>query len=489
MNPWATLAALAPLEPAKSLEARQTEWLLACLRRNRSCEYGLRHGFDAIGSVADYRRRVPVCAYEDLAPAMQRIAAGEAGILFAGLPVAFERTGGSSGGAKLIPYTEHSLDDFRRALLRWLRDTVTGHGLNQGCAYWALSPATRAAEQTAGGIPVGLPDSAYFGAGAGESFVRLSAVPLTLASETDVAAWRSETLYWLLRRADLALVSVWSPSFFSGLLDALPQLSDTLLRRLRRDDAPAAGRLQRWLDENDASVLWPELRLVSCWADASSRPYFDDLRQRLPQAAFQPKGLLSTEAVVTVPDASNRLALAADSGFYEFAAADGTACAAWELDAGEGYDVLLTTAGGLYRYWTGDRVSCTGHAGEIPILHFTGRAGQSSDLVGEKLTDEFVADCLAGLSGFRMLLALPRPAGYLLLHDGRQRIDPAGVETRLCRNPQYAYARSMGQLQPLAERAVPDALARYTEHAVSRGQRLGDIKPPALCLHAEWLAP
>ena len=59
-----------------------------------------------------------------------------------------------------------------------------------------------------------------------------------------------------------------------------------------------------------------DLKLVSCWADASSQPFFEQLRQRLAHASFQGKGLLSTEGVVTVPDSVGRPVLAPDSGFF-----------------------------------------------------------------------------------------------------------------------------------------------------------------------------
>ena len=488
MTAWKRLAELASGSSTRSLEARQMTWLLACLSRNATSAFGLEHGFAGIDSLASYQNSVPTCSYDDVRGTIQRIASGAPDLLFCGAPVAFERTGGSSGGGKLIPYSAHSLLDFRRALLCWLHDAITGHALHEGCAYWALSPATRSAEVTPAGIPVGLPDGAYFGPDAGEMFCSLSAVPFALASETDVAVWQRETLYWLLRRADLALISVWSPSFFSSLLDALPQHAEALLARLSNDDADSARRLEHWLHDGKTQALWPRLRLVSCWADASSRPHFDDLRERLPHAFFQPKGLLSTEAVVTIPDAADRPLLAADCGFYEFLDDGGTVQPAWMLRPNERYEVVLTTAGGLYRYRTGDSVLCSGNVDELPELRFIGRGSQTSDLVGEKLTDDFVADCLAEIPGFHLLLPCARPASYVLVHDGRHAPNLQQIEELLHRNPQYAYARRIGQLQPLTEKIVPDALSRYQAHAIARGQRIGDIKLPALCLNTDWLA-
>jgi hypothetical protein len=54
------------------------------------------------------------------------------------------------------------------------------------------------------------------------------------------------------------------------------------------------------------------------------------------------------------------------------------------------------------------------------------------------------------------------------------------IEQRLCANPQYAYARSLGQLGPVKPRAVERLIDRYTRVQARRGCRLADIKPPVL---------
>jgi hypothetical protein len=54
------------------------------------------------------------------------------------------------------------------------------------------------------------------------------------------------------------------------------------------------------------------------------------------------------------------------------------------------------------------------------------------------------------------------------------------LEAALCANPQYAYARRLGQLHAVQARHVPD-LARRLEQAMLRnGGRLADVKPLGL---------
>ncbi len=369
-----------------------SDWLASMLARNAHCAYLRGRTFDEL----------PAVTYDDLLPWLERVLDGEPDVLFAGRPVAYERTSGSSGASKLIPYSADGLRDIQNAIAPWLaRHPITGS------AYFAISPATRPPESV-GGLPVGLSDSAFVSA--------RSAVPPEVGAITDVAQWRAETLRHLKAARDLELISVWSPTFLLRLLD----------------------------DIDDPVATWPNLKLVSCWASAASKPYAEELAARLPQARIEPKGLMSTECIVTIPDADGRPALN-PYGYFE-------------IDSSG--EVIATTANGLYRYRTGDLVDAN--------LEFIGR-DRVSDLVGEKLTEPFVARCLRDVLGF----LAPDGNGYLLVAEAEADVDE--IERRLCENPQYAYARRLGQLAPL--RLTRGSWETYAAAQMARGARLGDVKP------------
>jgi len=374
-----------------------SDWLRSMLARNAHCAYLRGRSFDEL----------PIVTYDDLLPWLERVWDGEPDVLFDGRPVAYERTSGSSGASKLIPYSAEGLRDIQRAIEPWLaRHPVTGS------VYMSISPATRPAESV-GGIPVGLPDSAYVS-------VR-SAVPPEVGSITDVAQWRAETLRYLKAARDLEIISVWSPTFLLRLLD----------------------------DIDDPVRTWPRLKLVSCWASAASKPYAEELAARLPHARIEPKGLMSTECIVTIPDENGRPALN-PHGTFELERVDH-----------DTYEVIATTANGLYRYRTGDLVRSD--------FEFAGRAGVVSDLVGEKLTEPFVARCLRDVAGF----LAPDGNGYRLVTEVP--VDVVEIERRLCENPQYAYARRLGQLAPL--RLTRGSWDAHAAAQMERGARLGDVKP------------
>ena len=432
----------------------QHPWLDAVLARNAPAAY-LRH-FGSPTSLRSFRERVPITTYEAVAPWLERVVGGESDVLFAGRPCAYERTGGSSSGGKLIPYTAEGLKTFEAALAPWLADVVSRFNVS-GSVYLATSPATRPAMQI-GDTPLGLPDGAYLGTRWGQWVAEHSAVPLEVALETNVANWRARTVSSLATAHSLELVSVWSPTFLLRLLDDLP----------------------------DPQKIWPRLKLISCWTGGSSRGPAAELRARLPHAHLQPKGLMSTECVVTVPDARDRPRLNAH-GFFEFDR-HGEILLADELEEGAQYEVIATTSSGLYRYLTGDLVLCTGFADSTtPTLEFKGRTGIVSDLVGEKLVEAFVQDALIAVPGWSFLTAQSGGAGYVVVTEAGVSVDLHSIDDRLKRNPQYSHAILLNQLRPLVHRPVDRLYDRFVEYRLAQGARLGDIKPVALIPEAGWI--
>ncbi|WNI84120.1 GH3 family domain-containing protein [Citrobacter portucalensis] len=483
-----------------SLRERQEKWLMACLRANQTSLYGKEKDFAAIATIEAFQQCVPVVEYETLTPLIERIAQGQQNVLFCESVQAFERTGGSHSGGKLIPYSARGLVDFRHALTGWLGDTICEHRLTQGHAYWALSPVATRQEKTCCGVSVGAGDALYLGEDNLAAFAGLSAVPLSVGNVEDMADWQLLTLYYLLCAHDLKLISVWSPAFLTSLLTGLQTHQQTLLALLAGGgdiaghifgpDAQALCRYQRYLLSSDTRQLWPELAVISCWADAASQTLADEMMQHFSHVCLQPKGLLSTEAVISVPDKYGLPTLCVDSNFYEFIADDGVISLADELVVGPEYRVIVTTNSGLYRYHTGDRVKCTGESEGIPVLRFTGRGGVYSDLVGEKLTEPFVINCLASLRGFAALAQDIVTPGYVLLLDSalRERNAPylKDIEERLRTNPQYLYARRLGQLAPLRCQFIDNPTDCYLRWRQRQGKRLGDIKIPAIFTVDEW---
>ena len=132
----------------------------------------------------------------------------------------------------------------------------------------------------------------------------------------------------------------------------------------------------------------------------------------------------------------------------------------------------------------GDSQAALGYDGPVPLLEFLGR-DITSDPVGEKLSEHFVSDVLANVESPVFLAPCPAPQPhYELIVETRYAASPqriaAVAEDRLRANPQYDYARRMGQLAPMTVQPVDRLIERYFTYEMNRGRRLADIKPPAL---------
>lgn len=500
-------------DPAAAQERR----LLRTLRREAESEFGREHGFGAIAGVREFRRRVPVQAYDELAPWIERVRAGHRGVLTRAPVRRLVPTSGSSGSRKLIPWTGALRREFDAAIGAWTVDLFRSDPeLGGGPGYWSISPleaAPEPGEADRGPAPVGFDeDSAYLGGVLGPLVASTLAVPGTVRHVREVEAFRYATLRFLMQEPELRLVSVWHPSFLTLLLSALerhieplledlargtlgppeplpPRLARALARRLRA--MPERARELARATPRDAMALWPRLRLVSCWADARAADALGELRARLPGVRIQPKGLLATEGFVSLPFQGTRPA-AVTSHFLELVDDAGDARLVHEVERGGEYRVLLTTGGGLYRYDLRDRVEVTGFLGRTPSLRFLGREDRGSDLCGEKLTDAFagrvIERLLEDVADVRFAMLAPDreggvPAYTLYVECGA---DPSSalaerLDLLLSGNPHYALARRLGQLAPpRLFRVHEPAAERYLGACRAGNRRLGDIKPAAL---------
>jgi len=518
MRAWEAIAGITGAEHARfatSLqhpEEAQAGQLRDILRINADSAFGRQYSFHDLGDVDSYRERVPPQDPENLRVDPGQMAASN-GDRLCGTPiVAFDRTSGTTSGGRIVPYTEAGLAAFRRAVFPWIHDLLADRpGVAAGRAYWAVSPVGRS-PGSAG--PRLASDADFFGPELGPLIGAVSAAPLSLGRIADIETWRYVVLRYLVAAEDLSLVSVWSPTFLTGLFDTLIRLGepfvDDVARGVVSRTLPQAGSGSFRFDPRadraealavalastpqDMSALWPALDTVSCWTHGSAARFVPGLARALPGARIQPKGLMATEAAVSIPLSGHPWpVLAVNSGFFEFVDDEGSSRLCHEVQDGATYSVRITTHSGLYRYDLGDRVRIRGFLGRTPGLEFVGRGVLTSDLVGEKLADHFVQQALGDAPGFAMLAPVIEPSRhYVLILDASTgsaaaQTRAASVERRLSENPHYRYARRLGQLGPVTAVRIESAMARYQAECLARGHRLGDIKPPALRPETDWL--
>lgn len=477
MNPLATVANFAwwlTMLPAwrafdcalEDPETAQQVLLKRLLSRSVQTRFGCEHRFAEISTYDQFASHVPIRDYAEMEPWIARIRRGEQNVLTPDPVVRLATTSGTSGAQKLIPYTAELQAEFNCAIGPWMADLFhETPSLMCGSAYWAITPIVVDRAPLESAVPIGFEeDTAYLGGLRSRLVEAAMAVPAEVRNAGSLEECRKLTVQHLLGRTDLRLISVWHPSFLSLLLQ----------------DVTA-----------DVRRLWPNLRLISCWGDGYAAFSIDELRSRFPGVIIQPKGLIATEAIVSIPFRL-RYPLAIRSHFFEFVAGSGEILRAHELRDREQYQVLVTTGGGLWRYRLNDIIEAKGRIGNTPSIAFTGKTGNISDRFGEKLSEPFVAQAISRLRSersepWKFAMLAPEGSRYVLFVDGAIDADLAPrLDAMLQENPQYAYCRELGQLDaPLVIR-VQDGYNALVSRLNRMGIRGGDIKPAALSTMDGW---
>lgn len=475
-------------------------------------EQGAALGSDLAGlSWEEFREKVPVTRYRDW---HERITAQrENGALLTSSPlVRYQPTSGSSEQLKLIPYTKQFLGELDSAIAPWLSSLYRQHpGLRGGTHYWSVSWLPKSQQDAMRGNLND--DSELLGVVKRVLAAQSQAVPagVALAHAADDAMFA--TLCHLVARADLRMLSVWSPTFALQQLEALrnwgPEIMQVLMMgewgsrqsSLASLHAPCAPRRALLLEEalqapahELAQRLWPKLAVVSAWDTADATVWAEQLRAQFPQAAFEGKGLWATEGVVTIPY-DGVYPLAYRSHVYEFEdLASERILAPWELREGDEVSPIISGGNGLLRYRLDDRLQVTGFWGGIPCFRFLGRRF-GVDMVGEKMAPETARTVLAEVAEIHglkpvTLLAVdaqgrekPRYVALFSAADGESIEHPlhmaaaADVEKLLCRHFHYELARDLRQLPAAAAMVLPDGWRSFQQIAVAGGMIEGNIKP------------
>lgn len=501
----------------KNLRVAQNRLLVDIVNSNCQTLFGKRHQFGQITTASDpvqwFQNAVSQQNYASLKAELDLQTEGKPALL-ADEILFYERTGGSSGGSKIIPFTSSALLSLQSAVEPWLHDlSVARPALSAGTAYWSVSPAMNSGGFTPDGTRIGSDsDLEFLSENLQGAIFSTMVSPAAIQTAKDYEHWQRLTLLTLLMQSDLRLISIWSPTFMTTLLRAMPGHIDWLTSVLVD---PAEQGLEKidWLgnsvtrkealerlitinNTNDQGVystrkLWPELDTISCWTHGPASGYAAELEEWFSGVYIQPKGLMATEGVMTIPlQGADYPVLAVNSGFFEFVDKGNNVLLPEQLDIGVDYRILITNSNGFYRYEIGDIVCMRGFYHEAPMLEFKGRSGNVSDLVGEKLEESFVSGCIASFAGAGMLVAAANKY-YFYTDSTLVERDVAEqwavqLELQLQDNPQYRYARELGQLESVQPRQVEDLAQLYTRWRNLRGQSIGDIKPVSLCIYQEF---
>jgi hypothetical protein len=469
-------------------------------------EYGRTLNIKASDKYQEFAAKAPIVSYDDFSEWIERQKKTENRIIVSEPVLFYEKTSGSSAAAKFIPYTKALKNSFNRMFLVWLADLLeNGPKFKTGKSFISISPAFHKAQNTERGVQVGLEDDTdYLNHWLKFLSKPFFVLPSSVKYLQNPENFKRACAVLLLAEKNLEVISIWNPSFLEVLLDFIQANSELLTDDLQRGfltlenlsfkfKQPDAGRLAL-LKENSISweKIWKELKLISCWTSANARQASKRIAIKFPDVFLQGKGLLATEAPMTLPlsKAQGFIPMLSEV-FFEFIDNRGNIKLLHELETGCEYEIILTQQSGLYRYRIGDRVRVAEYFQSTPCLEFIGRNQAICDMVGEKLNEEFVRDCFSRFSlqsPFQTLLpVMKNKPHYLLLSDSLASLSSSNtfeniallekeLDNLLCEAFHYRNARMLGQLGSVRIGVTANARDSYYNYFMRKGMKFGDIK-------------
>jgi hypothetical protein len=430
-------------------------------------------------------KNLPQQSYEDLEKTILVAQNTEYNFLSKAKPITYEPTSGSSGARKLIPYTSALLNSFTQLFMLWAHDLLRdGPRLNGGRLYFSVSPQFHETEH-------GLADdSDYLTGPTGWLFKHFSLVPAQIKRLKNPSDFFFVLALYLLAAEDLEVISIWSPSFLLAVLEFIQNNREKLLKAGKQAQHTVAGitfrpgtisvfkQTELAKQSPNWPVLFPALKLISCWGAHNSAQGYHKLKQLFPNILVQEKGLLATEAPLTFPSERYGAFLPLlHEVFFEFMDPHGQIFLIDELEIGQTYELLISQKSGLLRYQLKDQVKVDKKIKATPCFQFIGRSEAISDLVGEKLNENFIAEIAQVHWPDIYLCLLPNlEASHYTLFSS-QELDFQAFEKELAQSPHYHNARQLQQLNPLMGVVQPELEMRLKNFfSQERGMRLGDIK-------------
>ncbi|KGL50250.1 GH3 auxin-responsive promoter family protein [Porphyromonas cangingivalis] len=352
---------------AMEIQARQLREITRMLART---EYGRKHGItDRIG-YSTYAERLPIVMYEDLAPYVERMLAGEQRVLCGERTEWFAKSSGTTNAkSKYIPVPPTHLS---RCHFRGSKDVLS--------LFIRNNPETKVLSHKSFALSGSLSKGSY------GRFIKAGDLSAVLVSKFPIWA-RSLRVPSI----EVALLEEWE--------EKLDRTSDALVRA---DIATLSGvpswmlvivkEAMRKAGAKTAKELWPDLE-VFFHGGIAFDPYRDEYRRVLGEGVKYMETYNASEGFFGIQDdpSDSSMLLMLDYGvYYEFIPMDvfdesdlTNAIPLHKVSQGINYAMVISTLGGLYRYIIGDTVRFTSTAPYKFVI--TGRTKSFINAFGEEL--------------------------------------------------------------------------------------------------------
>lgn len=488
--------------------------LLTILRDNKDTEYGRRYDFEHITSYDEYREKVPVISYHDIAEDIDRMVDGEQNILTAYPFSHMNETSGTVGKSKLIPMTDRQTQVFLKYNKHYM-DAFYNDKLGENWMKGHLFCTSQGKYRTApSGITIGDASSkmAEYVQGGRDGLDSMLRTLYTSPVEATIPVLGTDTKYIHTRfaLADGGVTGIVSGFYImvvqylhyiaenyemlindieTGTIDErvdLPaDVKASLLRKLR--PMPERAAELREIFRNGSGFrfvkkVWPDMQFIfgvggdgfSVYANTIRRLYADE------SVKFVLSGVTASEGLWSVPVEmeSEDSALVPGSAFMEFlpvdAGDDFTKCVSIDkLEVGKIYELIITNLCGFYRYRMSDALLVTGFFEKTPRVRFMYRVDKNINLACEKTTEKALQQAVektAAELGFDL-------SDYTVYPDAVS--TPPGY-TFLIQPPLPVEGISEKKLAETLEKYTREANALYEECILDHSMR---------CADAFWLQP
>jgi hypothetical protein len=520
----------------------QRALLMSRIARHAESRFGREHGFGEIRTPADFRRRVPIGSYDRHEPYIDAVRRGDTGALFGpGTEVLmFALTSGTTNRPKTIPVTRESLHDYREGWSIW---GILAFDAHPAILRYGLRPILQLASDWRESVtPAGIPCGAITGLTAHmqNPLVRTTyCMPAVASRIKDIESKYYVALRFSIYR-DLGTIVAANPSTILAMVRLGDRKKEVLIRdladgtidtcweipseirhqlrfrtRLRRKRAARA--LEQIAHRTGRLVprdYWPNLAFLSNWMGGTMKAYLRGYPDFFGETPVRDVGLIASEGRMTIPidDGTPAGVLDIRHQYFEFIPEEQAqhdepeTVEATELLEGRNYFIILTTAGGLYRYNISDLVRCVGYHGTTPMIEFLNKGAHYSSLSGEKLSEHQViaaVEVAQQALGFRLrsYLLLPvwgDPPYYSLLIEANE-LPGSEIADRLAtmieqelrrQNTEYANRLDTRRLGEVRILRIPEgSWAEFQKRRLGRsGGTVEQYKQPHLVPDPDLLA-
>ena len=234
------------IKSKSKIRKTQVKILLEILKTNKNTEYlkNFETGSQILNAenekelIEKFQNKIPVVNYEDIKEFVEKEKVGKSNVLLSDKIKLFELTSGSTSDVKYIPYTEKFLKSYMNGVFAWIYNLYQNNKrLFLGSSYWSVSPILKREAVTSGGIRVGIEDdTSYFDKVSAFFLNKLFTVPKEIKNIQNMEDFLLITAVFLLLSENLAMISVWSPSFLMILLDFIEKNHKVICQIVKSED-------------------------------------------------------------------------------------------------------------------------------------------------------------------------------------------------------------------------------------------------------------